>query len=73
MFTENERLVLDYLKSQGRLVSPTVIGLQVGGRTSSGLKRHSAWASPICKRLVEKGLAQRDNDGWYKFLRDEND
>ena len=68
MLTENEQKVLDYLKSQPRMVSPTEIGMKVGKRTASGLLRHSAWASPICKRLVQKGLVERFANGWYKAL-----
>ena len=62
--TENERKVLEYLKQPARgYTSPTKIGREVGGGG-----RHSAWASPICKRLVSKGLATRNERGWYAAL-----
>ena len=62
--TENERKVLEYLKQPARgYTSPTEIGREVGG-----VGRHSAWASPICKRLVSRGLAKRNERGWYAAL-----
>ena len=60
MKTTNEVDILDFLKDR-EYVSPTEIGNVVGGHvidTSyvSGYKklRHSAWASPICLRMVKK-------------------
>ncbi|HKI53910.1 MAG TPA: hypothetical protein VJ987_07275 [Anaerolineales bacterium] len=62
--TENERKIIEYLKTHALgYVSPTEIGRVVGGNG-----RHSAWASPICKRLVRKGLAKRNERGWYAAL-----
>jgi hypothetical protein len=59
--TKNEEEVLQFLKNaNGLWKSPTEIGNVVGGG-----KRHSAWASPICKKLVEKELAKRHGCGWY--------
>lgn len=59
--TKNEQAVYDYLKSaNGKFISPTTIGHDVGGGD-----RHSSWASPICKRLVSKGLVKRHECGWY--------
>lgn len=64
MLTENEQSVLAYLKlKNGKFISPTEIGLVVGGG-----KRHSSWGSPICNRLVEKGYAKRHECGWYAAL-----
>jgi hypothetical protein len=60
----NEDKVLEYLKRPGTgYVSPTEIGREVGGGS-----RHSAWASPICKRLVAKEKAKRSERGWYAAL-----
>ena len=61
ILTKNQQAVYDYLKAaNGKFVSPTEIGNEVGG-----WPKHSAWASPICKRLVELGLAKRHKCGWY--------
>lgn len=61
---QNEKDVLQYLKAaKGKWVSPTEIGRNVGGG-----KRHSAWGSPICKRLVKKGFAKRHDCGWYSAV-----
>ena len=61
--TNNEQWVLDYLKGKD-YVSPTEIGkihaLAVG---SYSFTHHSAWASPICLRLVKKGLLLRNEKG----------
>ena len=65
---KSEEAVLDYLKKQEGYVSPTSIGRVVGGYTSRGLPRHSSWASPICKRLVNRGLVQRNEKGWYQYI-----
>ena len=59
--TENETQVLAYLQGKDDFTSPTVIGKDVGGG-----RRHSSWASPICKRLVSRGLLVRSDNGWYK-------
>lgn len=58
--TNNEERVLDYLRQIEAFVSPTEIGRVVGGGD-----RHSAWASPICLRLVTRGVLERDYRGWY--------
>lgn len=61
--SSNEMRVLEYLRKPGRgYVSPTEIGREVGDG------RHSSWGSPICKRLVAKGLAVRNERGWYAAL-----
>lgn len=64
--TENEEKIIKYLTGKRFFTSPTVIGRMVGGRSKRGFIRHSAWASPICKCLVEKGLLERNEKGWYK-------
>lgn len=64
----NEQNVLSYLKQwPNDFISPTQIGRVVGGKVR-GIYRHSSWASPICKRLVKKGLVMRSEQGWYKAI-----
>jgi hypothetical protein len=64
----NEQEVYEYLKSiylmGGDWISPTRIGV-----TLRGPNHHSAWASPICKRLVTKGLIERNEKGHYRIVR----
>jgi len=62
----NETKIMAYLEGMSDFVSPTEIGFGCGGLTSSGRPRHSSWASPICMRLVKKGLLVRSDHGWYK-------
>ena len=64
---ESEQKILEFLRERNEFVSPTEIGLEIGGITKSGLIRHSNWSSPICKRLVIKGLLERSKNGWYRL------
>jgi hypothetical protein len=63
IITPNEERILEYLLEKGEWVSPTEIGKMVGGG-----KWHSAWASPICLRLVRRGLLMLDKKGHCKAL-----
>jgi len=74
--TPNEKKVLKFLwerhegyyeEKNEQFCSPTKIGEVVGGKTKTGTIRHSSWASPICKKLVEKGFAVRGRGGWYRL------
>lgn len=65
-FTDAEQRILDYLKDRIDFVSPTEIGTEVGGRDKYGFRRHSSWASPKCRRLVEKLVLERNEKGWYR-------
>lgn len=48
--------------SQGRdWISPTEIGNEVMGG-------HSSVGSPICKKMVEQGLAERNDNGHYRLI-----
>lgn len=64
--TENQENILRYLKERKGYVSPTEIGHDVGGMNRRGILRHSSWASPICKSLLNKGLVERNDKGWYR-------
>jgi DNA-binding MarR family transcriptional regulator len=57
----SQQAVLNYLRKRaGHPISPTQIGDELGlGMWGS------AWASPICKRLVDLGLIKRTPKGWY--------
>lgn len=46
---------------------------QIGRAFGKGYDKSSAWASPKCKKLVELGLLQRHENGWYRLsIRGEN-
>jgi len=57
--TWQQTAVLEYLKNKD-WTSPTEIGGMVWGG-----HHHSSTASPVCKRLVEKGLLERNKRGHY--------
>jgi DNA-binding IclR family transcriptional regulator len=61
--SKNEKIVLDYLRKIDKFESPTTIGMMA---LNKGYGTASSTVSPICKRLVEKGLVERDNHGWYR-------
>lgn len=68
MKVKTKKRVLDYLTEKSPAwVSPTEIGYEVGGLTKIGSQRHSAWASPICKRLVQDGCVVRNSRGHYRL------
>jgi exoribonuclease II len=64
--TISQQWVLDYLKDKD-FTSPSVIGIAHAREFGLGMDHHSAWASPICKRLVERGLLERNNKGHYRL------
>jgi hypothetical protein len=72
--SKNYADILEFLKDRD-YTSPTIIGQSVGGYVinaeyDSPYKqlRHSAWASPICLRMVKMGLLRRNKKGWYKRI-----
>jgi hypothetical protein len=70
--TKNEKAIITYLKNKG-WVSPTEIGRKVGGYkntafgTPTKILRDSRWASPICSRLNDKGILERNMRGHYYY------
>jgi hypothetical protein len=66
--TTSQQCVLDYLKDKD-FTSPSVIGSSHAREFGfNPWKHHSNWASPICKRLVERGLLERNSKGYYKLV-----
>lgn len=62
-FTKNEKDVLQLLlEHEPDYLAPTKIAQLL----HPGTGRHSAWASPICKRLVAKGGLERSDKGHYR-------
>ena len=53
--TKNEEWIIAYLKDKD-YVSPSVIGLEHARTFGYRGAHHSCWASPICLRLVRKGV-----------------
>ena len=49
-----------YMRKQG-WVSPTTIGVIINGG-------HSSVGSPLCKRMVELGMVERNAKGHYRLL-----
>jgi uncharacterized membrane protein len=67
--TDNEQKVYDLLKEDGGWNSPTYIGDII-----LGVKGTSSWASRILKKLVGKGLVERNSrdrgfKGWYRAIK----
>lgn len=67
LFSFDEMEVLNYLQRKANWISPTEIGRDIGGYTRRGKRRTSAWASPICRQLVDKNLAERNSHGHYRL------
>lgn len=64
---KNEQWIAEYLKGKD-YTSPTEIGrAHANAFNIVSLTHHSAWASPICKRMVEKGILLRNDKGKYKL------
>lgn len=66
--TKNEEWVIGYLKGKD-YVSPTIIGCAYAATFGFSRTCHSRWASPICLRLVKKGLLLRNEKGHYKLTK----
>ena len=66
--TTHQLRILGYLAGKD-WTSPSEIGHEVGGKSSSGIRYHSNWASPKCLRLVELGRLERNAQGLYRLTR----
>lgn len=64
--TERQKQVIKFLDGKD-WTAPTVIGRSVWGEG-----HHSASSSPVCKRLVELGVLQRNDAGHYRIVKDNN-
>jgi hypothetical protein len=77
VLTEKQKFVIDYLKSiynsdyelNGAWVSPTLVGKIYGIKFLNKLNCHSSTGSPILKKLTELGFVDRNENGWYRFLK----
>ena len=59
---EKIRIASEYIKDQeNRWVSPTTIGAIINGG-------HSSVGSPVCKTMVERGIAERNEKGHYRLV-----
>lgn len=63
--TESQKAALGYLQGKHpAFVSPTEVGREVGKMLGKA-NRHSSFGSPLCKKLVDAGLAVRNMAGHY--------
>lgn len=66
--TKNQKLALELLRSKSpAFVSPTEVGRTVGAQIGKP-GNHSSFGSPLCKKLVTLGLAERNDAGHYKAI-----
>ena len=65
-----DEFILEYLEGRD-FTSPSDIGEAYGifkhGMFHNRIGYHSAWASPRCKKLVGKGLLERNELGHYRL------
>ena len=65
-----DEFIIEYLEGKN-FTSPTDIGIAYGefmhGPYHLKSCYHSGWASPRCKKLVEKGLLERNKLGHYRL------
>lgn len=65
--TPKEKVAIECLfNSNSQFISPGFIGGEIYKQLSVG-SGHSSTGSPICKKLVDKGLAERNEKGYYKI------
>ena len=65
--TDAENWILSYLQCRD-FTTPTSIGFRHAEAFGYNINtHHSSWASPICLRLVKKGLLVPNDKGHYKL------
>lgn len=65
----NEQWIVEYLRGKG-YTSPSEIGIaHKKAFNIDSPTHHIEWASPICNRMVEKGILIRNNKGQYKLIK----
>ena len=63
----NKQWISEYLKNKD-FTSPSEIGrAHAKAFNLSPWTHHSAWASPICKKMVAEGILVRNENGKYKL------
>jgi uncharacterized ferredoxin-like protein len=64
--TQSQHLALKYLESKcPDYVSPTEVGREVGKQMGKEKRHSSSFGSPLCRKLVDLGLAVRNDAGHY--------
>lgn len=67
--TESQELARKLLvERHPEFVSPTIVGREVGLQLGKS-GRHSAFGTPLCRRLVSEGFAERNVDGHYRAVK----
>lgn len=66
LMTVNERWIINHLIGKD-YTSPTEIGFAHAFAFGYTQSHHSSWASPICLKLVKKGILLRNEKGYYKL------
>ncbi len=69
--SNNQEYVLKHLRAINEWTTLTAIAAAFGHtiRRNGRERGSSSWASPICKKLEAKGLIERDNHGWCRYLK----
>lgn len=73
VLSDKQKFVIDFLKdiynTENQWASPTLVGRAYGIRFLNRQDCHSATGSPILKKLTELGFTERNEKGWYRFLK----
>lgn len=73
VLSDKQKFVIDFLKyiyeTENKWVSPTLVGKVYGIEFLNRDDCHSATGSPILKKLTELGFVERNNKGWYRFIK----
>ena len=66
-YRESVDWICSFLKDKD-FTSPSVIGRAHADARGIRSGNHHSWASPICKRMVDDGLLERNSKGHYRLL-----